>query len=72
MAALPYKMEKWNSAWFKSQTKINTNLQLHSLKEIGVGNEVFQEENHIELQFYFMLISDPFLVRLRKFKPQLN
>lgn len=48
------KADKWNSA-SKSQTKINADLQLHFQKEIGVGNEVFQE-NCGELQFYFMLV----------------
>ncbi|EGV98329.1 hypothetical protein I79_002007 [Cricetulus griseus] len=52
------KADKWNSA-SKSQTKINADLQLHFQKEIGVGNEVFQE-------------NCVFLVRLRKVKPQLN
>lgn len=53
LIGVPYKTEKWNSV-SKSQVKINTDLQLHSQKEIG--NEVFQEENDGELQLYFMLV----------------
>lgn len=45
----------------KVRPNINTNLQLSSQKEIGVGNEVFHEENHSELQFYFMRV---FLIKI--------